>query len=236
MSENHFSSSLCAVGGRYGDLEFFMTYKEIYYSIIENRKKNPLPKDEYGEIHHIKPKCLGGSNEDENLVKLTAAEHYRCHYYLVKIYENGEDRKAYQKMVFAFNRMSRIFYEKHITDEEIEELSKLYGELREAFRQQMSEANKGKHHSEETRRKMSEANKGKGHKQTDDTIRKISQSKKGICTRSKDYRHSNETKNKIGNAQMGKHWYTNGYVNVFDYECPEGYVNGMTRRIKMKQP
>lgn len=105
----------------------------------------------------------------------------------------------------------------------------------EETKRKISEALKGKHPSEESKRKNAEAHIGKGHKQTEDTRIKISQSKKGICTRSKDYRHSNETRIKIGNAQRGKHWYTNGYVNVFDYKCPEGYVKGMTIKIKMKR-
>ena len=40
----------------------------------------------YTETHHIIPKCLGGSNEHENLVVLTAKEHFVCHYLLTKIY------------------------------------------------------------------------------------------------------------------------------------------------------
>ena len=40
----------------------------------------------YKEAHHIVPKCLGGSNEHDNLVDLTAREHYIAHILLAKIY------------------------------------------------------------------------------------------------------------------------------------------------------
>ena len=76
-------------------------YFKIYNQIIDNRLKNPLPEDEYGEIHHIIPRSLGGSNDDSNLVKLSAREHYICHYLLTKFTENEQ----YFKMVKAFDAM-----------------------------------------------------------------------------------------------------------------------------------
>jgi hypothetical protein len=38
------------------------------------------------ERHHIIPKCMGGSNSKDNLVKLTPSEHYIAHQLLVKIF------------------------------------------------------------------------------------------------------------------------------------------------------
>jgi hypothetical protein len=64
-----------------------MNYKKIYDSLI-NRGKNRI-MFEYGEKHHIIPRCLGGSNDKSNLVKLTAEEHYVAHQLLVKIYPNN---------------------------------------------------------------------------------------------------------------------------------------------------
>ena len=40
------------------------------------------------EIHHIKPKCLDGTNDADNLVTLTLREHFICHKLLVHIYPN----------------------------------------------------------------------------------------------------------------------------------------------------
>jgi hypothetical protein len=61
-----------------------MNYQKIYNHIIE-RAQNRKLKD-YKEKHHIIPKCIGGLNKKENLVELTAREHFLCHRLLVEIY------------------------------------------------------------------------------------------------------------------------------------------------------
>lgn len=66
-----------------------MNYSKIYDNLILFRKKlNPLKKSKlvYTEVHHITPKCLGGSNDIENLVRLTAREHFLAHRLLSKLY------------------------------------------------------------------------------------------------------------------------------------------------------
>ena len=68
-------------------------YKNTYDSLIEKRRKFPLTKNKkdpnyaYCETHHVIPKCLGGSNDKENLVNLTAREHFIAHKLLYKIAE-----------------------------------------------------------------------------------------------------------------------------------------------------
>jgi len=42
--------------------------------------------DGYKERHHIIPRCMGGSDEVDNLVDLTPEEHFVAHQLLVKIY------------------------------------------------------------------------------------------------------------------------------------------------------
>jgi hypothetical protein len=61
-----------------------MEYLKIYNQIIERAKTRQL--EGYKEIHHILPKCLGGLNIKENLVELTAREHFLCHMLLCEIY------------------------------------------------------------------------------------------------------------------------------------------------------
>jgi hypothetical protein len=59
-----------------------MDYLKIYNNIIERGKLRGHSKKEldgYYESHHIKPKCLGGKDCKNNLVLLTAKEHYICH-------------------------------------------------------------------------------------------------------------------------------------------------------------
>lgn len=82
-----------------------MNYFKIYKSIIRNRQINE-PINCYYENHHIIPKCLNGKNTKTNIVKLTAREHFLCHYCLIKIFENNEFRKnEYNKMLYAFMMM-----------------------------------------------------------------------------------------------------------------------------------
>jgi len=73
-------------------------YTRIYYRIIENSKSRSLPENFYREKHHILPRSLGGLNSEENLVDLTAREHFICHWLLTKMTRGT----AYQKMIFAF--------------------------------------------------------------------------------------------------------------------------------------
>jgi hypothetical protein len=57
-------------------------YKKIYEFIIERAKNRSL--NCYVEKHHIIPKCLGGLNNKDNIIKLTAKEHFICHRLLVE--------------------------------------------------------------------------------------------------------------------------------------------------------
>lgn len=78
-------------------------YQKWYNNIITNRIKNPLING-YKEKHHIIPKCCGGSNKKENLIYLTAKEHFICHSLLVEIFRNT---KYYSKLLYAFMCMKR---------------------------------------------------------------------------------------------------------------------------------
>lgn len=78
-----------------------MNYKRIYDNIVANRKNNRY--NGYTEQHHIVPKSLGGSDSADNLVNLSAKEHFICHLLLTKIYK--KDSNEYHKMIFAFLMM-----------------------------------------------------------------------------------------------------------------------------------
>jgi hypothetical protein len=64
-----------------------MDYQKIYNQIIERAKNREL--NGYTEKHHIIPKCLGGNNNNENLVRLTAREHFLCHRLLCEMHPNN---------------------------------------------------------------------------------------------------------------------------------------------------
>jgi hypothetical protein len=74
-------------------------YSKLYYKITSNAKQRIT--EGYTETHHIIPQSLGGSNDKENLVDLTAREHFICHWLLIKMTES-DDRS---KMLYALNGM-----------------------------------------------------------------------------------------------------------------------------------
>lgn len=75
-----------------------MNYSNIYNSIINNAKGRWKVKYIH-ELHHITPKCIGGGDEKDNLVALTAREHYICHWLLTKMHPNNSS------LFYAFNMM-----------------------------------------------------------------------------------------------------------------------------------
>ena len=75
-----------------------MDYQNIYNQIIERAKNRKL--EGYKEKHHVIPRCLGGGNSKENLVELTAREHFLCHLLLVEIYPKNN------KLWYALHLMS----------------------------------------------------------------------------------------------------------------------------------
>lgn len=64
-----------------------MDYKKHYNSLIARAQTRTL--ETYTEIHHIVPRCMGGTDDKSNLVSLTPEEHYLAHQLLVKIYPNN---------------------------------------------------------------------------------------------------------------------------------------------------
>ena len=63
-----------------------MNYKKHYEILIERGKNRILTS--YTESHHIIPRCMGGTDDPSNLVRLTPEEHYVAHQLLVKIHNN----------------------------------------------------------------------------------------------------------------------------------------------------
>lgn len=82
-----------------------MNHGNHYFKLVYGRQKleRKKGKDVYYEKHHILPVCFGGGNEKENLVLLTAKEHFIAHLLLTEMY-TGKDKA---KMSFALFQMCR---------------------------------------------------------------------------------------------------------------------------------
>lgn len=82
-----------------------MDYKGVYDRLIKRALDRQWCKSTapcYVEKHHILPKCLGGSDDVNNLVILTAREHFVAHLLLVKIYPSED------KILFAAHMLTRV--------------------------------------------------------------------------------------------------------------------------------
>lgn len=77
-----------------------MNYANLYNTILEkaSQVKRRKTKSNYFERHHIVPKSIGGSNDKQNLILLTAKEHFVCHHLLTKIYPSPELKFAFWAM------------------------------------------------------------------------------------------------------------------------------------------
>ena len=116
-----------------------MDYQKIYNNIINNRKQNIY--NGYTEKHHIIPKSLGGKDNKDNLVELSAREHFICHLLLTKMYPEGSVElikmiKAFMCMMFRQSDMQKRYLN-----------SRWYSFYREKFSKAQSLNQKGQNNS-----------------------------------------------------------------------------------------
>ena len=189
-----------------------MDYVKHYNRLVEQARQREY--DGYVEVHHIVPRCMGGSNEKSNLVALTPEEHYIAHLLLVKIHPSNNS------LVYAANMMAN-------------RNNKSYGWVRRKFAQTLSEDRKGFKHTKAARKKMSEA--GKGKLKPKDWKAKIGEShKKELEYKGSVYKGFEELKEETG---VSYHLYNKYYINGID---PEPYINnntyGMVKQVKKNPP
>lgn len=109
-----------------------MNYKKIYENLIE--KARSMVFDGYYEKHHIKPRCIGGNDSIDNIIKLTARQHYIAHMLLYKIYENDE-----LNSVKLLNAVICMRYGSIFGCRKIKYNSRLYSKMKENFSRHRSE-------------------------------------------------------------------------------------------------
>lgn len=173
-------------------------YTRWYYDIINRAQTRVLDNGVYFEKHHVIPKSLGGNDNHENLVKLTAREHFICHWLLTKMVANKKEKyqmwNAFSCMLYRENLnqerhkvSSRVFENIKSVGAKIKserfsgknnpmfgkrgELSPHYGKKKSAEHiANLSKAHKGKIRTAEARSKQSATTKGR--KQTIEHIEK----------------------------------------------------------------
>ena len=159
-------------------------YNLWYSNIVDRARCRKI--DGYAEKHHVVPQSLGGSNDKDNLVDLTAREHFICHWLLTKIY-TGE---AKAKMIYALNGMKRSNefaqrYETKITARVYENLKKQFSMVHSATMKGRTPWNKGLTKDDPRVAKYALApkwNKGKTNIYSDETLSKMSAARIGKPT------------------------------------------------------
>lgn len=189
-------------------------YHKLYFLIIRRAQTRLVDNSCYYEKHHIIPKSLGGNNKKENLVLLTAREHFICHWLLTKCVSD-----RVEKMNYALWKMMNSSNE---YQERYKVTSKKYEILKKKLSKVFSKQHKGRIFTEEQRKKMSETRKKliaegklkvnenkekykkiaedrKGKKLSKSTCEKISKAHTGKVL-------SQEHKNKLSKINIGNFW------------------------------
>jgi hypothetical protein len=176
-----------------------MNYQKIYNDLIDRAKYRIV--EGYVEKHHIVPRCLGGTDDKENIVNLYPEEHYIAHLLLCKL-NKGNSKLLYAAMNMTTGSMInngkrnnkkygwlRKQYAESMSGDnnpnrrnpniQKEAAKKRVGQKRtEETKARMSAAQKGRTFSEETKKKMSEAVKNRP-SVSEETRKKLSEKSKG---------------------------------------------------------
>lgn len=100
-----------------------------YLELINKNKGQSLKAKKGHEIHHIHPKSLGGTDEGNNLVRLTMYDHCLAHLWLAKVFPCPETYYVLNKL--SGKRFERFTEVEQITLEEIYQWSKTRSYLRD---------------------------------------------------------------------------------------------------------
>lgn len=188
-----------------------MDYVKHYEALIE-KAQSRAEMSGYTEKHHIVPRCIGGSDDKENLIDLTAEEHYVAHLLLAKIHGG--------KLWFAANMMAN-------------RNNKSYAWIKKKFAAENSIIHTGMKHTEESKKKMSEKRKNVPHGQSHRSAISAAKMSK-LEYEGKIYLGYDDLLEKTG---VSKHLYKKYYKNGID---PLPYVGNntyaMVASVKAKPP
>jgi len=171
-----------------------MDYKKIYNNLMSSRlsdksgRKISKKQGEYYERHHIIPISLGGNKSyaigSNNIVLLTAREHYIAHRLLWLIHRTREMGFAFHKMVFSKNAKQKRIFD-----------SRTYESAKKAF----SECQRG-----ENNPMWGRISPFKGMKVTAEQKKSHSEKMKGRMVGELNPSKSKESREKISKALLGK--------------------------------
>ena len=188
-----------------------LTYDEFINNILETRGRFSCG-EEYHERHHIKPKCMGGSDDESNLIDLFAREHFEAHRLLAL--ENLDVPGLTYAWWCMCNRKGNDTQNRYIvTAEEYEKARIAHSKNMSEFMSGKPKSEIHKQHLRENHADFSGSNHPKyGTPLSEETKNKISEfAKTRIGNKNPNYgkhtlkgrRQSEETKRKISAANLG---------------------------------
>lgn len=224
-------------------------YTRWYYAIIQRAQRRASTRNQakeilgYVEQHHIIPESFyierkrkgrkgwlpGDPNSADNLVFLTAKEHFTCHHLLIKmVTTKGLEsvKRAFVGMCFLRNQKCKIS-------------STQYQHAKQIASKLITEMNKNRPPiSEETRRKLSiSSQRQKGKTLSEETKQRIRESKKNISQETRDKISAARTGRKTGKPAWnhGKPAWNRGksWTNDIKQNIKNGFTEEVRNRIKL---
>lgn len=186
-------------------------YTKWYFNIISNAQNRDISS--YTEKHHIIPKSLGGSNKQTNLVKLTAREHFICHWLLTKMVD-GDAKSKMCKALYITQTHGIGQYRYKITSRMYNQIKLMRSLTTKNTRTGSQNYNFGKKWSAEKK-----AN-SKGHKKTPYPRKPHTEESKKKMQQSAIERWTSEERFKFGEIRK---------KNMFTFVCPYCNKSGKGR-------
>jgi hypothetical protein len=162
--------------------------------------------DGYAEVHHIVPRSLGGSDDADNLIRLTARQHFIAHWILARALGGSASRAFFMMSNFGkYGQVNSTTYQiarqEYAALAAVQMAGRVMPPVSEETRKKQSQAKLGKKLSAEHVEKVRLAVLGR--KMGPAFAAKVSEAKRGRSNGRNGCSMSEETKQRIGDAQRG---------------------------------
>lgn len=176
-----------------------MDYQAVYDRFIQSRRERENSLSEF-DRHHVVPRCLGGEDDPENLIRLSYGDHLFAHVLLAKIHSGllaGSAVRMAGMRKYNGGRNLRNRYQ----EARCAHRAKVSVPCPEDRARRVSQSKKGWEPSSETRRRMSVSAKERaGREDWRAAHSAVMQGNKHFEGRS----HGSETKEKISRSLSGR--------------------------------